>query len=84
MAKINEIGNLRYQVYSLTSNGELDKPITRPILTKERAHKYFSDCVQCAIVSIDEYGSIVEILEKNTTPLKIINKKPQIKKRQRR
>lgn len=80
MATINESGNLRYQIYALTSNGELDKPVTRPILTRERANKYFSDCVQCAIVSIDEYGSIIEVLEKNTTPLKIINKRPQIKK----
>jgi hypothetical protein len=84
MVTINEIDNLRYQIYSLTTNGELDKPITKPILTRERANKYFSDCIQCAIVSIDEYGSIVEILEKNTTPLKIINKRPKIKKRQRR
>ena len=84
MATINESGNLRYQIYALTSNGELDKPVTRPILTRERANKYFSDCVQCAIVSIDEYGSIIEILEKNTTPLKIINKRPQTKKRKRR
>ena len=84
MATINEINNLRYQIYSLTSNGELDKPITIPINTKEVAHKYFSDCIQCAIVSIDKYGSIVEILEKNTTPLKMINKRPQIKKCQKR
>jgi hypothetical protein len=73
--------NLRYQVYSLTKDGELDKPITVPILTRERANKYFTDCAQCALVSINEYGSIVDILEKNTTPLKIINKKPKIKKR---
>ncbi len=84
MATINEIDNLRYQIYSLKRNGNLDKPITIPILTRERANKYFNDCIQCAIVSINEYGSIVEILEKNTTPLKIINKRPKIKKRQRR
>ena len=77
MATVKKIDNLRYQIYSLTTNGELDKPITKPILTRERANKYFSDCVQCAIVSIDEHGSIVEILEKDTTPLKIINKKPK-------
>ena len=82
MATINEIDNLRYQIYSLTSNGELDKPITRPILTKERANKYFSDCVQCAIVSIDEHGSIVEIIEKNTEPIKTNNNnKPKTIKR---
>lgn len=84
MTTKEEIGNLRYQIYSLTSNGELDKPVTEPILTKERAHKYFTDCGQCAIVSINEYGSIVKILEKDTTPLTIINKRPKIKKRQRR
>ena len=82
MTTIDEVGNLRYQIYSLTSNGELDKPITTPILTRERANKYFSDCAQCAIVSINGYGSVVEILEKDTTPLKIINKRPKIKKRQ--
>jgi hypothetical protein len=76
--------NLRYQVYSLTKDGELEKPLTEPLLTRDRANKYFSDCAQCALVSINEYGSIVEILEKNTTPLKIINKKPKIKKRKRR
>lgn len=80
MATKEESGNLRYQIYSLTSNGELDKPITEPMLTRERANKYFSDCGQCAIVSINEYGSIVEILEKDTTPVTIINKRPKIKK----
>ena len=75
------INNLRYQVYSLKINGNLDKPITRPILTRERANKYFSECVQCAIVSIDEHGSIVEIIEKNTEPIKTNNNKPKIIKR---
>ena len=84
MATINDSGDLRYQIYSLKVNGELNKPITKPILTRERANKYFSDCAQCAIVSIDAHGSIVDILEKDTTPLKIINKRPKIKKRQRR
>lgn len=84
MATKEESGNLRYQIYSLTSNGELDKPITEPILTRERAYKYYTDCAQCAIVSIDEYGTIVEILEKDTTPLTLINKRPKIKKHQRR
>lgn len=84
MATINKVDNLRYQIYSLTSNGELDKPITEPLLTRDRANKYFSDCAHCALVSIDECGSIVEILEKDTTPLTIINKRPKIKKRQRR
>lgn len=84
MATINEINNLCYQIYSLTSNGELDKPITKLILTRERARKYFTDCVQCAIVSINECGSVVEILEKDITSLTIKNKRPKIKKRQRR
>jgi len=81
MATINDSGDLRYQIYSLKVNGELDKSITRPILTRERANKYFSDCVQCAIVSIDEHGSIVEIIEKNTEPIKANNKPKTIKRK---
>ena len=81
MATINDSGDLRYQIYSLKVNGNLDKPITRPILTRERANKYFSDCVQCAIVSIDEHGSIVEIIEKNTELIKANNNKPKTVKR---
>jgi len=81
MAAINDSGDLRYQIYSLKVNDELDKPITRPILTRERANKYFSDCVQCAIVSIDEQGSIVEIIEKNTEPIKANNKPKTIKRK---
>lgn len=77
MVTINDNINLRYQIYSLKVDGELDKPITRPILTRERANKYFSDCVQCAIVSIDEHGSIVEIIEKNIEPIKANNNKPK-------
>ena len=64
MATIKSCTDLRYQIYSLKRNGDLDKPITIPILTRERANKYFSDCVQCAIVSIDEHGSVVEIIKK--------------------
>ena len=81
MATIIDSGDLRYQIYSLKVNGELDKPITRPILTRERANKYFSDCAQCAIVSIDEHGSIVEIIEKNTEPIKANNKPKTIKRK---
>jgi hypothetical protein len=81
MATIKSYTDLRYQVYSLKRNGDLDKPITIPILTRERANKYFSDCVQCAIVSIDEHGSIVEIIEKNTEPIKTNNSKPKTIKR---
>ncbi len=81
MATIKSYTDLRYQVYSLKRNGDLDKPITIPILTRERANKYFSDCVQCAIVSIDEHGSIVEIIEKNTEPIKTNNNKPKTIKR---
>jgi hypothetical protein len=73
--------NLRYQIYSIKINGDLDKPVTIPILTIERANKYFSDCCQCALVSIDEYGSIVEIIDKDLTPIKETNKKPKIIKR---
>lgn len=74
------ISNLRYQVYSL-KNGKLDKSITRPILTRERANRYFNECVQCALVSIDKYGSIIEIIDKNLTLIKEINKKPKTIKR---
>lgn len=81
MATIKSYTGLRYQVYSLKGNGDLDKPITMPILARERANKYFSDCVQCAIVSIDEHGSIVEIIEKNTEPIKTNNNKPKTIKR---
>jgi hypothetical protein len=81
MATINDSSDLRYQIYSLKVNGELNKPITRPILTRERANKYFSDCVQCAIVSINECGSIVEIIEKNTELIKANNNKPKTIKR---
>lgn len=81
MATIKSCTDLRYQIYSLKRNGDLDKPITIPILTKERVNKYFNDCVQCAIVSIDEHGSIVEIIEKNTEPIKANNSKPKIIKR---
>ena len=75
------VTNLRYQVYALTKDGELKKPLTEPLLTRERANKYFSDCVQCAIVSIDEHGSIVEIIEKNTEPIKANNKPKTIKRK---
>ena len=81
MAAIKPYSDLRYQIYSLKRNGDLDKPITIPILTRERANKYFSDCVQCAIVSIDEHGSIVEIIEKNTESIKANNNKPKTIKR---
>ena len=84
MATINDNINLRYQIYSLKVDGELDKPITMPILTRERANKYFSENIQCALVSVDKHGSIVEIIEKNLTPINEIDKKPKIKKRQRR
>jgi len=74
--------NLRYQVYTLTKDGELKEPLTEPLLTRERANKYFSDCTQCAIVSINEYGSVVEILDKDET---VINKhyKPKVIKRRK-
>ena len=81
MATIKSCTDLRYQIYALKRNGNLDKPITVPILTRERANKYFNECVQCAIVSIDEHGSIVEIIEKNTEPIKVNNNKPKTIKR---
>ena len=81
MAQIKSCTDLRYQIYALKRNGNLDMPITTPILTRERANKYFNECVQCAIVSIDEYGSIVEIIEKNTNPIKNNNNKPKTIKR---
>ena len=81
MATINDNINLRYQIYSLKVNGELDKPITRPILTRERANKDFNECVQCAIVSINEYGSIIEVIDKNKTLINENNGKPKVIKR---
>lgn len=81
MEKNKSYKDLRYQIYSLKRNGNLDKPITIPILTRERANKYFYECVQCAIISIDEHGSIVEIIEKNTTPIKNNNSEPKTIKR---
>ena len=65
MATIENNTNLRYQVYGLDNKGDLSRPFTRPILTKERANKYFNENIQCALVSIDEHGSIVEIIDKH-------------------
>ena len=81
METITDDINLRYQVYGLDNKGNLSKPITRPIQTKKRCYRYFTECAQCAIVSIDENGSIVEIIEKDLTPIKETNKKPKIIKR---
>ena len=81
MATITDNTNLRYQVYGLDDKGNLSKPITIPIHTKKRCYRYFNECAQCAIVSIDEYGSIVEIIDKDFTPIKEANKKPKIIKR---
>lgn len=78
---IKSYSDLRYQVYSLKRNGDLDKPITRPILTRERVNKYFNECTQCALISIDEYGSIVEIIEKNIESIKADNKPKTIKRK---
>lgn len=79
MSTIKNNTNLRYQVYGLDNKGNLSNrnPITRPIHTKERCYKYFNECAQCAIVSIDEYGSIVEIIDKNLTLINETNKKPK-------
>lgn len=66
--------NIRYQVYGLDDKGNLSFPITKPILTKERCYKYFNECVWCAIVSINEHGSIIEIIDRNTTPTEVVNK----------
>lgn len=81
MTKITDNTNLRYQVYGLDNKGNLSNPITIPIHTKERCYRYFNDCVQCAIVSIDEHGSIVEIIDKDLTPIKETNKKLKFIKR---
>jgi len=66
--------NLRYQVYGLDNKGNLSSPITKPIITKERCYKYFNECVQCAIVSINEHGSIIEVIDKNLTPKEKCNR----------
>lgn len=78
------MSNLRYQLYGLKTDGSLGKSITIPIYTKERAYRYYRDCVQCALVSINEFGTIVEVIDKNLTPIKETNKKPKTIKRFRR
>lgn len=75
--------SIRYQVYALKSNGKLDKPITTPIATKRTAMKYYTDCAQCALVTINEHGTIVEILLKNKTPIYRKKCKTEIVKRQK-
>lgn len=75
MTTVTDNPNLRYQVYGLDNKGNLSNLITRPIHSKEKCYKYFNECAQCAIVSIDEYGSIVEIIDKDLTPIKETNKK---------
>ena len=82
MTTINKIDSLRYQVYALTKDGELKEPLTEPLLTREIANKYFTDCTQCALVSIDKNGTIVEVLDKDET---VINKhyKPKVIKRRK-
>jgi hypothetical protein len=75
MATIKSYTDLRYQIYSLKRNGSFDKPITMPLLTRKVANKYFNECAQCAIVSIDEHGSIVEIIDKDLTPINETSKK---------
>lgn len=69
---------LRYQVYGLDNNDKLDKPITIPMDRKETAIKYFNDCIQCALVSINEHGTIIEILAEKKAP--IYDKKSKTKK----
>lgn len=73
--------SIRYQVYALKSNGKLDKPITTPIATKRTAMKYYTDCAQCALVAINEHGTIVEILLENETPIHSKNCKTATVKR---
>lgn len=40
-------------------------PLTMPFESKDIALSYYNECVGCALVMINECGSIVEILEKN-------------------
>lgn len=54
--------SIRYQIYGIDDNGKLDKPITTPINAKRTAMKYYTDCIQCALVAINEHGTVVEIL----------------------
>ena len=75
--------SIRYQVYALKSNGKLDKPVTYPIATKRTAMKYYTECVQCALVAIDEHGAIVEILLENKTPIYSKKCKTKTVKRQK-
>lgn len=74
--------NLRYQVYGLKTNGSLDKPITYPFYSIERANRYFTECLQCALVSIDRNGTVVEIIAENKTPIQNNDKdKPKYQNR---
>lgn len=57
--------DFRYQVYSLKDDGSVNKPLTTPFERKNIALSYYNECVRCALVRINQYGSIVEILEKN-------------------
>lgn len=57
--------NFRYQVYSLKDDGSVNKPLTIPFERKDIALSYYNECVSCALVMINQCGSIVEILEKN-------------------
>ncbi len=78
---LKEINNLRYQVYELDPKGNLGKPLTIPILTRERALTYYEECFHCALVSIDENGAVVEVLEKNLEPKDTKDNKPRTIKR---
>ncbi len=71
----------RYQVYGL-DDGKLNKPITVPMDLLETAVKYFNDCIQCALVSINEHGTIIEVLIEKKAP--IYDKKNKTKTIKRR
>lgn len=59
------IVDFRYQVYGLKKDGSINKPLTTPFERKDIALSYYNECVRCALVRINQYGSIVEVLEKN-------------------
>lgn len=53
----------RFLLYAVDSKGNLLKAITTAMHGRRLAEKYYSDCENVALVSIDENGAIIEILK---------------------
>lgn len=67
--------DFRYQVYSLKSDGSVNKPLTIPFERRDLALSYYNECVRCALVCINRHGTIMEIIEKNLNSLCSCKKK---------